>query len=140
TYNRWARDKNKTEIQRDGCHTPVANALITDEHSTVTGKVIRSIVACIEQNDLYNPIRLFIKESSKSIRRRIRRRSMYREILFLAIVALGREKLSYDAFDRQYNNVFQKLNDKQRQLIYDFDKCPSLAAVMCRRLFSSLEL
>ncbi len=84
------------------------------------------------------------------------RRSMYREILFLAIVALGRDKLSYgkyfllrfftkllfflDAFDREYNNVFQKLNDKQRQLIFDFDKCPSLATVMCRRLFSSLEL
>ncbi|CAF1357891.1 unnamed protein product, partial [Rotaria sordida] len=133
-YKTWEHDGY------DGCHTPVANALITDEHSTVTGKVIRSIVACIEQNDLDNPIRLFIKESSKSIRRRIRRRSMYREILFLAIVALGREKLSYDAFDREYNNVFQKLNDKQRQLICDFDKCPSLAAVMCRRLFSSLEL
>jgi len=50
------------------------------------------------------------------------------------------KKISYDAFDREYNNVFQKLNDKQRQLIHDFDKCPSLAAVMCRRLFSSLEL
>ncbi len=61
-------------------------------------RVIRDIVGCIEQNDLYNPIGLFIKESSKSIRRRIRRRSMYREILFLAIVALGREKISYGKF------------------------------------------
>ncbi|CAF1170719.1 unnamed protein product [Rotaria magnacalcarata] len=133
-YKTWEHDGYES------CHTPVANALITDEHSTVTGKVIRSIVACIEQNDLDNPIRLFIKESSKSIRRRIRRRSMYREILFLAIVALGRDKFSHDVFDREYNNVFQKLNDKQRQLICDFDRCPSLAAVMCRRLFSSLEL
>ena len=82
---------------------------------------------------------------------------MYREILFLAIVALGREKISYgtsesltpvgsstvchlDAFDREYNNVFQKLSDRQRQFIHDFDRCPSLAAVMSRRLFSSLEL
>lgn len=56
---------------------------------------MREIVSFIEQNDLYNPIRLFIRESSKSIRRRGRRRSMYREILFLAIVALGREKISY---------------------------------------------
>lgn len=121
-------------------------------------RVIREMVACIEQNDLYNPIQLFIKESSKSIRRRLRRRSMYREILFLAIVALGREKISYgksvffssfdrresflisDAFDREYNHVFEKLHDKQRPLILHFDKCPSLAAVMCRRLFSSLEL
>jgi len=133
-YKTWEHDGY------DGGHTPVANALITDEHSTVTGKVIREIVACIEQNDLYNPIRSFVKESSKSIRRRIRRRSMYREILFLAIVALGREKLSNEAFDREYNNVYQQLNDKQRQLIYDYDKCPSFAAVMCRRLFSSLEL
>jgi len=64
-------------------------------------RVIREIVACIEQNDLYNPIRLFIKESSKSIRRRMRRRSMYREILFLAIVALGREKLSYGKLEEK---------------------------------------
>lgn len=58
-------------------------------------RVIREMVACIEQNDLYNPILLFIKESSKSVRRRLRRRSMYRELLFLAIVALGRERISY---------------------------------------------
>ncbi|CAF3923617.1 unnamed protein product, partial [Rotaria sp. Silwood1] len=45
-----------------------------------------------------------------------------------------------DAFDRGYNNVFQQLNDKQRQRICDFDKYPSLAAGMCRRLFSLLEL
>lgn len=45
-----------------------------------------------------------------------------------------------DAFDREYQTVFQKLNDKQRQLISRFDKCPTLAAVMCRRLFSPLEL
>ncbi|CAF3583700.1 unnamed protein product [Adineta steineri] len=133
-YKTWEHDGYEGE------HTPVANALITDEHSTVTGKVIRCIVDCIERSDLSTPIRLFIKESSKSIRRRNRRRSMYREILFLAIIALGREKLSYDAFDREYTNVFQKLNDKQRQFISEFDKCPSLAAVMCRRLFSSLEL
>ena len=53
------------------------------------------MVNSIEQSDLENPIRLFIKESSKSIRRRFRRRSMYRELLFLAIAALGREKLSF---------------------------------------------
>jgi hypothetical protein len=76
-------------------------------------RVIREIVACIEQNDVYNPIRLFIKESSKSIRRRIRRRSMYREILFLAIVALGREKLSYGTYTDLFliiGNLFFFLN------------------------------
>ena len=119
-------------------------------------RVIREIISCIEQNDLFNPIRLFIKESSKSIRRRSRRRSMYREILFLAIVALGREKISYgksnfilnrihfrsylDAFDREYTAYYNKLNEKQRQLISDFDKCPLLTGIMCRRLFSLLEL
>ncbi|CAF1522834.1 unnamed protein product, partial [Didymodactylos carnosus] len=92
--------------------------------------VMQSIISCIENNDLYNPIRLFIKETSKSIRRRLRRRSMYREILFLASVALGREKLSYDAFDREYINVFNRLTDKQLSLIYDFDKAPNLSAVM----------
>ena len=45
-----------------------------------------------------------------------------------------------DAFDREYTNVFEKLNDKQRQFVHDFDRCPPLAAIMCRRLFSSLEL
>ena len=115
------------------------------------------MVSSIEQNDLHNPVQLFVRESSKSIRRRCRRRSMYRELLFLAIVALGRDRISYgecgvmcrsarpscpflDAFDREYTNVYQKLNDKERQLVHDFDKCPSLAAIMCRRLFSSLEL
>ncbi len=70
-------------------------------------RVIRDIVGCIEQNDLYNPIGSFIKESSKSIRRRIRRRSMYREILFLAIVALGREKISYGKLHKNilFNNL-----------------------------------
>jgi len=124
----------------DGGQTIVANALITDEHSTVMGKVIRAMVSSIEHNDLHHPVQLFVRESSKSIRRRFRRRSMYRELLFLAIIALGREKISYDAFDREYTNVYQKLNDKERQYVHDFDKCPSLAAIMCRRLFASLEL
>lgn len=133
-YKTWQHDGY------DDGYTLIADALITDEHSTVTGKVIREIISCIEQNDLYNPIRLFIKESSKSVRRRSRRRSMYREILFLAIIALGREKLSLDVFDREYTVNYNKLNEKQRQFISDFDKCPLLTAIMCRRLFSLLEL
>ncbi|CAF0994016.1 unnamed protein product [Adineta ricciae] len=133
-YKTWEHDGY------EGIHTPVANALITDEHSTITGKVIRSIVDCIEKSDLSHPVQLFIRESAKLIRRRVHRRSMYREILFLAIVALGQEKLSADAFDREYTSVFEKLNDKQRQFVHDFDRCPPLAAIMCRRLFSSLEL
>lgn len=53
------------------------------------------MVSSIEQNDLQTPIHAFIRESSKFVRRRLHRRSMYRELLFLAIAALGREKISY---------------------------------------------
>ncbi|CAF1032445.1 unnamed protein product [Didymodactylos carnosus] len=140
-YKTWEHDGS------DNSYTSMKNALITDEYITVTGnvrmmsyRVMQSIISCIENNDLYNPVRLFIKETSKSIRRRLRRRSMYREILFLASIALGREKLSYDAFDREYNIVFDRLTNKQLALINDYDKAPTLSAVMCRRLFSSLEL
>lgn len=45
-----------------------------------------------------------------------------------------------DAFDREYTSVFENLNDQQRQFVHDFDWCPPLAAIMCRRLFCSLEL
>ena len=67
-----------------------------------------------------------------------------RKFPMVITVALSRSliicSIGLDVFDREYNNVFQKLNEKQRQLTYEFDKCPSLAAVMSRRLFSSLEL
>ena len=48
--------------------------------------------------------------------------------------------IGLDVFDRAYDNAFQELDGKQRQLTNKSDKCPSLAAVMSRRLFSSLEL
>lgn len=58
-------------------------------------RILRSIASRIQQDDLDAAIGLFIKELAKSIRRRSRRRSIYREFLFLAIVVFGRRNMSY---------------------------------------------
>lgn len=45
-----------------------------------------------------------------------------------------------DAFDREYNNIFQKVKEQYKEFVNDYDRCPSVTAIMCRRLFAPLEL
>ena len=67
------------------------------------------MVSCIMCNDLLNPIRKVLNErrKQKHLLNRGRFRSVYRDLLFLAFHALGRENIDHGKrfLPRHFNNV-----------------------------------
>lgn len=92
---------------------------------------------------------------------------MYREILFLSLVALGRENIdigeckskikrlqhgtcfsesdcchfadpsSSEAFDREYRLAYDELSDEQLKSLHRIDQLPSPSAQWCLKCFGS---
>jgi hypothetical protein len=102
-------------------------------------RIIRSIMG----NDVAVPLRQLMNE-----RRALRRAtsssvpvySMYRDILFLAFTALGRDNIDQDSFDKEYRAAFSYINPRDLQKLKRFDHPPKSNAVWCRKMFSELEL
>ncbi|KAI2662307.1 DENN domain-containing protein 4C [Labeo rohita] len=78
-YQLW-----RTFLQKKGTLAP------TDHQETRT--LLNSIVRSIQTNDVYGPINMLLREIKKRPEVK-RQRSIYREILFLSLVALGRENI-----------------------------------------------
>ncbi|XP_041041743.1 DENN domain-containing protein 4C isoform X1 [Carcharodon carcharias] len=120
-YIRW-RNRNKD----------VAGGLTPD--SQVEKSPLHIIVRSIQTNDVLGPICLLLKESSKHPETK-RQRSMYREILFLSLVALGRENIDIDAFDREYRAAYEHLTEEQVKVALPIDSPPCTKIEWCRKCF-----
>ena len=66
--------------------------------------------------------------------------SVYREIMFLTLVAMSQDNIDLTAFDREYRRAFEKLPSKYVALVRPHDRPPELPAVLCRKLFRDLRL
>ncbi|NXU64874.1 MYCPP protein, partial [Horornis vulcanius] len=62
-------------------------------------------------------------------------RSLYREILFLSLVALGRDNIDIDAFDREYKMAYDRLTANQVKSTHNCDRPPSTGVMECRKIF-----
>ncbi|XP_048475536.1 DENN domain-containing protein 4C [Rhincodon typus] len=120
-YIRW-RNRNKNLV---GGLTP---------DSQVEKSSLHIIVRSIQTNDVFGPICLILKESSKHPEIK-RQRSMYREILFLSLVALGRENIDIDAFDREYRAAYERLTEEQVKVALPIDLPPCTKIEWCRKCF-----
>lgn len=104
----------------------------------ISEHIIRQIK---ESSELFTPIKMLLKERLVS---RINYSSIYREILFLILVALEREHIDLDSFDSEYRNSFKNLLKQSKfqtnDSILASDRPPNNLAVWCRRLFSPLNL
>ena len=67
-------------------------------------------------------------------------RSVYREILFLTLIAMGQDNIDLTAFNREYRRAFDRLTGKHLGLIHKCDKPPSPTTSVCNRLFKDLRL
>ncbi|KAK0149403.1 DENN domain-containing protein 4C [Merluccius polli] len=105
-----------------------------DQHETL--KLLQTIVRNIQTNDVYGPIDLLIREIKRRPRA-WRHRSIYREILFLALVALGRENIDVEAFDREYRQAYDKLSPEKLKTLRVYDKPPNPSAQWCLKCFGS---
>lgn len=66
--------------------------------------------------------------------------SLYRELLFLVLTALGFRKINMVSFDMKYRDVFLRMRQKSSQFITDSDCPPSYAAMTCRQVLRELTL
>ncbi|KAK1174925.1 hypothetical protein AOXY_G2536 [Acipenser oxyrinchus oxyrinchus] len=106
----------------------------TDHQETRT--LLNSIVQNIQTNDVYGPVNLLLREIKKhpDIKRQ---RSIYREILFLSLVSLGRENIDIEAFDREYKLAYDELSPEQLKALSRMDAPPSNSVQWCLKCFGA---
>ncbi|KAF6738302.1 DENN domain-containing protein 4C [Oryzias melastigma] len=118
----------RTFLEKKGTLAP------TDHQEIRT--LLNTIVRNIQTNDVYGPINLLIRE----IKRRPdvkRQRSIYREIMFLSLVALGRENIDIEAFDREYRQAYEHLSPEQLKSLKNIDQPPTPSVQSCLKCFGA---
>lgn len=99
--------------------------------------LLNTIVRNIQTNDVYGPINLLIREIKRRPEGVKRQRSIYREILFLSLVALGRENIDVEAFDREYRQAYDELSTEQLKSLHRMDRPPSASVQWCLKCFGA---
>ncbi|XP_016364015.1 DENN domain-containing protein 4C isoform X1 [Sinocyclocheilus rhinocerous] len=122
-YQLW-----RTFLQKKGTLAP------TDHQETRT--LLNSIVRSIQTNDVYGPINMLLREIKKRPEVK-RQRSIYREILFLSLVALGRENIDIEAFNREYRLAYNELSTEQLKVLSPIDRPPSNSVQWCLKCFGA---
>ncbi|KAJ6662861.1 hypothetical protein lerEdw1_011065 [Lerista edwardsae] len=112
---------------------PMVRILQKDDTS-FNQELLRSMVKSIKMNDVYGPMSQILERLNKCPQIK-RQRSLYREILFLSLVALGRDNIDIDAFDREYKIAYDRLTENQVKSTHRCDKPPSTGVMECRKIF-----
>ncbi|XP_038623575.1 C-myc promoter-binding protein isoform X3 [Tachyglossus aculeatus] len=113
--------------------TPVVHLLPKGDDS-FNQELLKSMVKSIKMNDVYGPMSQILEILNKWPHLK-RQRSLYREILFLSLVALGRDNIDIDAFDREYKMAYDRLTPNQVKSTHNCDRPPSTGVMECRKTF-----
>ncbi|XP_050331360.1 DENN domain-containing protein Crag isoform X2 [Bactrocera neohumeralis] len=121
--------------------SPLLKALLTDQ-AHLNKNVIQQIISAIRCNDLLTPVKRLANERHKLQNNGVNRtHSIYRDILFLALTAIGRSNVDLATFHREYASIFDKLTEKECKMFYrNQDLPPSAATIFCRAYFKPLLL
>ncbi|XP_056137152.1 C-myc promoter-binding protein [Lampris incognitus] len=124
-------------------NTHCANSLVRsglcEEGQLFTVELLQGIVRCIKKSDVYQPMSQIIQLLGPELGFR-RQRSLYRDILFLSLVALGKNNINIDAFDREYKTAYDRLTPSQVKLTHNCDRPPGAGVMECRRTFGEPSL
>ncbi|XP_067827358.1 C-myc promoter-binding protein isoform X3 [Heptranchias perlo] len=132
-YILWnAKSLNYTLLFETKKH-PLVHSL-RDEGQLFNKDFLDSVVKSIQMNDIYKPMSQILEVLSTQPNFK-RQRSLYREILFLSLVALGKDNIDIDAFDREYKMAYDQLTPSQVKLTHNCDRPPSSGVMECRRIF-----
>ncbi|XP_075063705.1 C-myc promoter-binding protein isoform X3 [Mixophyes fleayi] len=104
------------------------------EEETFDQEFLQGLVRNIKNNNVYGPMSQIL-ESLQHNPKNTRQRSLYREILFLSLVALGRENIDIDVFDREYKTAYDRLTPEQVKCTQICDRPPSTGVIECRKTF-----
>ncbi|XP_072010090.1 DENN domain-containing protein 4C isoform X2 [Engystomops pustulosus] len=96
--------------------------------------LLESITLSIQHNDVVRPISLLLQKSASAKKRQ---RSIYREILYLSLVALGRENIDIEAFDNEYRLAHEKLPPDLLKKMQKIDVPPTKNVECCRNVFGA---
>ncbi|KAI1887802.1 hypothetical protein AGOR_G00194110 [Albula goreensis] len=118
----------RTFLQKRGLLAP------TDYQET--RNLLNSIVKNIQNNDVSGPIELLHLQLQKNPNGK-RQRSIYREVLFLSLVALGRENIDVEAFDREYKQAYENMSPEKRKALSQIDQPPSSSVQWCLKCFGA---
>ncbi|KFO25131.1 C-myc promoter-binding protein [Fukomys damarensis] len=108
--------------------------LLQKNDNSFNQELLKSMVKSIKMNDVYGPMSQILETLSKCPHFK-RQRSLYREILFLSLVALGRENIDIDAFDKEYKMAYDRLTPNQVKSTHNCDRPPSTGVMECRKTF-----
>ncbi|XP_008843757.1 DENN domain-containing protein 4C isoform X2 [Nannospalax galili] len=108
-------------------------SLLSEEQQAVS-TLVESIRQSIQHNDVLKPINLLSQQMKPDMKRQ---RSLYREILFLSLVSLGRENIDIEAFDNEYGLAYKNLSSEILEKLQKIDAPPSTSMEWCRRCFGA---
>ncbi|XP_075416095.1 DENN domain-containing protein 4C isoform X2 [Tenrec ecaudatus] len=107
--------------------------LLSEEHQA-TSTLVDRIRQSIQHNDVLKPISLLSQHLKPDTKRQ---RSLYREILFLSLVSLGRENIDIEAFDNEYELAYKNLPSEIVEKLQKIDAPPSSSVEWCRKCFGA---
>ncbi|KAK2587963.1 hypothetical protein KPH14_004046 [Odynerus spinipes] len=100
--------------------------------------LMQTIISHVRCNDLTEPIRRVALERSKNQSEDEAPISIYRDILFLAFIAVGGGNIDQGVFDKEYTSALERLTENEEQLLHKQDTPPSLMSLCCRHYFKQL--
>ncbi|XP_047436015.1 C-myc promoter-binding protein-like isoform X2 [Mugil cephalus] len=112
---------------------PLSRA-VPEEEKPFSEELLHSVVKGIQRNDVSRPMAQLLQLLAQTLGVK-RQRSLYRDILFLSLVALGKDNIDIDAFDREYKLAYDRLTPNLVKLTHNCDRPPSTGVMECRRTF-----
>uniref|UniRef100_A0A8C1BE87 DENN/MADD domain containing 4A n=1 Tax=Cyprinus carpio carpio TaxID=630221 RepID=A0A8C1BE87_CYPCA len=116
------------------CKNMIQIYLSEEEEQAVSLELLQSVMKSIQRNDVYQPMSQILQLLGTRLGF-VRQRSLYRDILFLSLVALGKSSINIDAFDREYKMAYDRLTPSQVKMTHNCDRPPSAGVMECRRTF-----
>ncbi|XP_006881342.1 PREDICTED: DENN domain-containing protein 4C [Elephantulus edwardii] len=107
--------------------------LVSEEQQAMSSLAER-IRQSIQHNDVLKPINLLAQQMKPDSKRQ---RSLYREILFLSLVSLGRENIDIEAFDNEYRLAYKSLSSEILEKLQKIDAPPNTSVEWCRKCFGA---
>ncbi|KAF4025339.1 hypothetical protein G4228_017299 [Cervus hanglu yarkandensis] len=107
---------------------------LLSEEQQATSTLVETIRQSIQHNDVLKPISLLSQQMKGDVKRQ---RSLYREILFLSLVSLGRENIDIEAFDNEYGLAYNSLSPEILEKLQKIDAPPSISVEWCRKCFGA---
>uniref|UniRef100_A0A8C8YU29 DENN domain containing 4C n=1 Tax=Prolemur simus TaxID=1328070 RepID=A0A8C8YU29_PROSS len=107
---------------------------LLSEEKQATSTLVETIRQSIQRNDVLKPINLLSQLMKPDMKRQ---RSLYREILFLSLVSLGRENIDIEAFDDEYGIAYNSLPSEILEKLQKIDAPPSISVEWCRKCFGA---